>query len=110
MQDGDVVSILAKVRDGRPIKLEGNTLSPITQGGTSARVQAAVLDLYDTARLRFPTTDGNETTTFEAIDKAIAASISGPVVLLTSTITSPSTKEVISQFLAKKPGQPPHNL
>ena len=54
VQDGDAVSILAKVRDGRPIKIEGNELSPITFGGTSARVQASVLDLYNTARLRFP--------------------------------------------------------
>jgi len=103
VQDGDVVSVLAKVRDGRPIKLEGNDLSPITQGGTSARVQASVLDLYDTARLRFPTIDGKEVT-FEAIDKAVAASIAGPVVILTSSVTSPSTKEVISQFIAKYPG------
>lgn len=103
VQDGDVVSVLAKVRDGRPIKIEGNELSPITKGGTSARVQASVLDLYDTARLRFPTIDGKEVT-LEAIDKAVAASLSGPVVILTSTITSPSTKEVISRFLAKYPG------
>ena len=103
VQDGDVVSVLAKVRDGRPIKIEGNELSPVTQGGTSARVQASVLDLYDTARLRFPTIDGKEVT-FESIDKAVAASISGPVVILTSSVTSPSTKEVISQFIAKYPG------
>ena len=103
VQDGDVVSVLAKVRDGRPIKIEGNDLSAITKGGTSARVQASVLDLYDTARLRYPTIDGNEVT-FEAIDKAVAASIAGPVVVLTSTITSPSTKEAIAQFLAKYPG------
>lgn len=102
VQDGDVVSVLAKVRDGRPIKIEGNELSPITKGGTSARVQASVLDLYDTARLRFPTIDGKEVT-FEAIDKAVAASLSGPAVILTSTITSPSTKEIISRFLAKYP-------
>ncbi|MDE3251656.1 MAG: TAT-variant-translocated molybdopterin oxidoreductase [Bacteroidota bacterium] len=103
VQDGDVISVLAKVRDGRPIKIEGNELSPLTKGGTSARAQASVLDLYDTARLRFPTIDGKETT-FEAIDKAVAGAMSGPVVLLTSTITSPSTKEVIAQFLAKNPG------
>lgn len=103
VQDGDVVSILAKVRDGRPIKIEGNELSPITQGGTSARVQASVLDLYDTARLRFPTIDGKEVT-FEAIDKAVAGVMAGPVVLLTSTLTSPSSKEAITQFLAKYPG------
>jgi molybdopterin-containing oxidoreductase family iron-sulfur binding subunit len=103
VQDGDVVSVVAKVRDGRPIKIEGNDLSPITGGGTSARVQAAVLDLYDTARLRFPTIDGKEVT-FEAIDKAVAAALNGPVVILTSTVTSPSTKEVIAQFIAKYPG------
>ena len=103
VQDGDVVSVLAKVRDGRPIKIEGNELSPITQGGTSARAQASVLDLYDTARLRFPTIDGKEVT-FEAIDKAVAASLNGPVVVLTSTVVSPSTKEAINQLLAKYPG------
>ena len=103
VQDGDVVSVLAKVRDGRPIKIEGNDLSPLTKGGTSARVQASVLDLYDTARLRFPTIDGSEAT-FEAIDKAVAAAISGPVVILTSTITSPTTKEAINQLIAKFPG------
>jgi MoCo/4Fe-4S cofactor protein with predicted Tat translocation signal len=103
VQDGDVVSVLAKVRDGRPIKLEGNDLSPLTGGGTSARVQAAVLDLYDTARLRFPTIAGKEAT-FEAIDKAIAAELAGNTVIVTSSITSPTTKKVVAQFLAKHPG------
>ncbi len=103
VQDGDVVSVLAKVRDGRPIKLEGNDLSPITFGGTSARVQASVLDLYDTARLRFPTITGKEAS-FEAIDKAIAAELNGAAVIVTSSITSPSTKQIIAQFLAKYAG------
>ena len=34
VQDGDVVPVLAKVRDGRPIKIEGNDLSLYTNGGT----------------------------------------------------------------------------
>ena len=103
VQDGDVVSVIAKVRDGRPIKIEGNELSAVTKGGTSARVQASVLDLYDTNRLRFPTIDGKEVT-FEAIDKSIGESLSGAVVILTSSIVSPSTKEIINQFIAKHPG------
>ncbi len=102
VQDGDAVSVVAKVRDGRPIKIEGNDLSPITGGGTSARVQASVLDLYDGARLRFPTIAGNEAT-FEAIDKELATAIGGNVVILSSTINSPSSLEVIKQFLAKYP-------
>ena len=44
---GDYCPIVVKTRDGRPIKIEGNELSAITGGGTSARVQAAVLNLYD---------------------------------------------------------------
>src|SRR6516162_10537696 len=36
---GDAIPVVAKVRDGRPIKIEGNELSSITKGGTSARVQ-----------------------------------------------------------------------
>ena len=107
VQDGDVVSVVAKVRDGRPIKIEGNDLSPLTKGGTTARVQASVLDLYDLARLRFPTIGNNEVT-FETIDKEIATALSSlgtaPVVLLTSTITSPTTLQAIGQFLAKFPG------
>src|SRR6201995_4147351 len=31
---GDAVSVIAKVRDGRPIKIEGNELSSITKGST----------------------------------------------------------------------------
>src|SRR5688500_11860373 len=54
VQDGDVLPVLAKVRDGRPIKIEGNDLCSFTGGGTSARAQASVLDLYDTYRLTHP--------------------------------------------------------
>lgn len=103
VEDGDAVSILAKVRDGRPIKIEGNELSPITKGGTSARVQASVLDLYDTARLRYPLIDGKEVT-MEAVDRAVLAAMGSPVVLLTSTINSPTSLDIINQLLVKFPG------
>src|SRR5450432_371835 len=108
---GDAVSIVAKVRDGRPIKLEGNELSAVTRGGTSARVQASILDLYDTASLRYPVqmVKGvpQEVTSFEASDKLVADSIAGQTgttILLTPTITSVTTKQIISDFLAKYPG------
>ncbi|MCZ2224060.1 MAG: TAT-variant-translocated molybdopterin oxidoreductase [Chitinophagales bacterium] len=105
VQDGDTISVLAKVRDGRPIKIEGNELSPITGGGTSARVQASVLDLYDGARLRFPTIDGKESG-FDAVDKAVIDTLAnaGNIVFLSSTINSPSSLEIIQKFLAKYPG------
>ncbi|MBK7122988.1 MAG: TAT-variant-translocated molybdopterin oxidoreductase [Chitinophagaceae bacterium] len=51
---GDTISVVVKQRDGRPIKIEGNELSTITNGGTNAQAQASVLDLYDNTRLRYP--------------------------------------------------------
>src|SRR5579872_3865905 len=108
---GDAVSVVAKVRDGRPIKLEGNELSPVTNGGTSARVQASILDLYDTARLRYPVQMVNgvpqEVTTFDAFDKLVTDSMmgqKGTVVLLTPTITSVTTNQVIADCLSKYQG------
>ncbi|MBC6491987.1 TAT-variant-translocated molybdopterin oxidoreductase [Flavihumibacter stibioxidans] len=105
---GDAIPVVAKVRDGRPIKIEGNELSSWSRGGTTSQVQASVLDLYDTARLRFPMADGKEVSTFDAFDKMVGDALNGlggaPVVLLTSTINSPSSKQVISEFLAKYPG------
>src|SRR5450759_1550879 len=46
-------SVLVKTRDGRPIKREGNILSAFNGEGTTARVQASVLSLYDDARLKY---------------------------------------------------------
>ena len=107
VQDGDVLPVLAKVRDGRPIKIEGNDQA-YTGGGTSTRAQASVLDLYDTHRLRHPLVkngDKFDEATYEAVDKAIGEGLAaGPVVLLTSTITSVTTKQAIAEFLAKYPG------
>ena len=53
----NIPAILVKTRDGRPIKIEGNTLSSFNKEGTTARVQASVLSLYDDARLKYPTAD-----------------------------------------------------
>ena len=108
IQDGEAVAALAKVRDGRPIKIEGNELSPMSLGGTSPRMQASVLDLYDTSRLRFPLSNGKEVSTFESFDKMVStdfANLGGkPVVLLTGSVISPTSKLVIQQFLSKFPG------
>lgn len=103
--EGESIPVLAKVRDGRPIKIEGNTLSSFTKGGTSARVQASVLDLYDTSRQRFPMANGSAVS-WEQLDKTVieALASSGPVVLLTGTVASPTTKQVINEFIAKYPG------
>ena len=105
VQDGDVIPVVAKVRDGRPIKLEGNTLASYTGGGTTARSQASVLDLYDMYRAKFPLhkvkDKFEEVPSFEQFDKMVGDAVKaagGSMVLLTSTITSPTTKEIIANF------------
>ncbi len=108
---GDAISVVVKQRDGRPIKIEGNELSTITKGGTSAQSQASVLDLYDNARLRFPLQKDNgafkEVPSFDAFDKLVGAALGNlakPLVLLTGTINSPTTLQIINEFKAKYPG------
>ena len=112
VMDGDVVPVVVKVRDGRPIKIEGNELYPFTKGGTSARAQASVLDLYDMYRIPHPKRKSGSTfqeiPTFDQLDSQIGSALAGlagaPAVLLTGTIVSPTTKQIISEFLAKYPG------
>ena len=105
----DYASIIVKTREGRPIKIEGNELSKVTMGGTSARVQASILSLYDSSRLTGPVTKSGDTwnaTTWANIDKEIGgklAAVKSGIRILTSTIISPSTKAVIADFAAKYP-------
>jgi molybdopterin-containing oxidoreductase family iron-sulfur binding subunit len=107
LSDGDSVPVVVKQREGRPIKIEGNELASLTEGGTSAQVQSSVLDLYDTTRLRFPMANKKEAT-FEAIDQMVASGLAAnagkPLVLLTSSITSVTGRQIISEVLAKYPG------
>jgi len=104
----DYSPILVKTREGRPIKIEGNTLSKHTGGGTSARVQASVLSLYDGARLAGPFAKG-VATSWKKADEAIGTALSDAadsgkeIAILSSTIISPSTRAVIAEFTAKYP-------
>src|SRR5664279_3000156 len=105
----DYCSIIVKTRDGRPIKIEGNPESGITRGGTNARVQASVLDLYDGGRFHGPLKEGLSAE-WESIDNEIISHLEkiveekGAIVLLTPTVFSPSTEAVISGFLQKYKG------
>jgi len=108
MNGGDYCSIVVKVRDGRPIKIDGNSLSKVTLGGTSAQVEASVLSLYDNYRLRGPKVKG-EASDWENVDKEVIAKLNeitakgGQIRIVSNTILSPSTKAALEKFKAKYP-------
>ena len=104
----DFCPVVVKVRDGRPIKVEGNELSHITGGGTSARVQGSVLGLYDSGRQQFPT-KGGQKISWETIDSEVkakleeVAALEGKIVILSSSVISPSTLQLFEDFKAQYP-------
>lgn len=106
---GDYCPILVKTREGRPIKIEGNDLSPLTGGGTSARAQASVLSLYDTTRFTGPKLKdgaGWKDSSWEEIDKIVSVTLesSKNVRIVTNTVLSPTAKKAMNEFTAKYVG------
>ena len=101
---GEYCSVLVKTREGRPIKVEGNKLSSVTKGGTSARAQASVLSLYDVEKAKGPQKQGKDID-WDTLDKEVISGLAAAksIRLVTHTIQSPSALSVISGFLTKYP-------
>ena len=105
----DFASVLVKTREGRPIKVDGNELCPITGGGSHARIQASVLSLYDSARISGPR-KGEAEIKWEDADKDImsklesAASSGKSIKILSSTVISPSLLSAIDELKVKYTG------
>jgi Fe-S-cluster-containing dehydrogenase component len=96
--------VLARCRDGRPIKLEGNPSDSLSGGGLCAVGQGQVLSLYDALRPKGPA-QGEQARTWTEADAALQAELTplrsgGKLRLLSGTITSPSTRAWIERFLA----------
>lgn len=101
----DYAGILVKTREGRPIHLKGNKDS-VTKGSVNARIQASVLSLYDSTRLTEPMSNGKETD-WSTVDKDIVKKLTTlsaqgkEIAILSSSVISPSTKQIIADFDAK---------
>ncbi len=104
-EDGDYASVLVKTREGRPIKIEGNSLSTITGGKTSAKAQASVLSLYDTERYQGFMKGKDKIKTADA-DKEIQEKLgsANAIRIISPTIISPSTLAAIKIFTDKYEG------
>jgi len=96
---GDYASIVVKSREGRPIKIDGNKLSPITKGGTNAIVEGSVLSLYDSERLAMPQINGIPAE-WSAIDMELPGKLksAGSIKIVSNTILSPGTDRAIKLF------------
>ena len=101
--------ILVKTREGRPIKLDGNELSPLSQGATCATGQASILSLYDINRLANPLKDGKEEKEWSKLDSEITsklaniASSNGGIRIVIKTSNSPSFDKALVAFKTKYP-------
>jgi len=105
MDGGDYCSIVVKTREGRPIKIEGNNRSAVSQGGTNAQVQASVLSLYDKQRLKGPVMNG-KAASWSDLDNDVQQKMrkGGAMALVSYTILSPTTQKAIDELLAAYPG------
>ncbi|CAI8378026.1 MAG: Menaquinone reductase, iron-sulfur cluster-binding subunit [Flavobacterium sp. SCGC AAA160-P02] len=102
----DFANVLVKTREGRPILIMPNTDAG---GSTNARVQASVLSLYDDhLRLKEPR-KGDTAISWDIAHLEIQETLAQlkeanePVVLLTGTLASPSTEQIISDFISAYP-------
>jgi MoCo/4Fe-4S cofactor protein with predicted Tat translocation signal len=59
--------LLVKSREGRPIKIEGNDLDPVSGGKSSHLAQASLLSLYDPDRVLRPTVNNSDSTPLNAM-------------------------------------------
>ncbi|MFL1010738.1 TAT-variant-translocated molybdopterin oxidoreductase [Flavisericum labens] len=101
----DFASVLVKTREGRPIKIENNSMAA-ANGNANARVNASVLGLYDSLRVQGPK-KGELSITWSDFDAETTGKLTNiaatnkRIVLLTQTYASPSTSKLISEFKEK---------
>lgn len=105
----DYANVLVRTREGRPIRIDANKGAKY-YGSTNARVQASVLSLYDSDKIKSPLTNAGENfkaTSWKDLDARVSkalASVGGKkVVILTPSLPSPTTKKLIAEFATKYP-------
>jgi molybdopterin-containing oxidoreductase family iron-sulfur binding subunit len=106
---GSALGLTVESRDGRPIKIEGNSNHPASMGTTGVFAQAATLDLYDPDRARTPLRKGQITTNqqlvteLESLRQSLDASGGEGLRLLLGTTTSPTLERLLQSMTERWP-------
>ncbi len=105
---GESYPILVKSVDGKPVKVDGNRASELTGGGSTAKMQASLLGLYNPSRLTKPLIQGKETKLAEFDDRVkenllALRNSEKKLLFVTESLVSPSTQKLVSDFKAVFP-------
>jgi len=103
----DYCSVVVKTREGRPIKIDGNDFSKVSVGCTSSQVESSVLTLYDKQRLQSPMLN-NKQSSWSEVDKYVKGKMNGSskkTYVISNSLCSPSTTEVVNNFCKKYNGE-----
>ena len=105
---GVSTGLLVTSYDGRPIKVEGNSLHPYSGGATSAMAQGAMLELYDPDRSRKVMRREGEGS-WEALDRFFAETAAGlgsgdRFAVLSEAVGSPTLKRIRERLANRYPG------
>ncbi len=101
--------LLVESHEGRPTKIEGNEMHPGTLGGTSARIQSAIFDLYDPDRSRFVRKHGEGSSWPELVAawkeaaKALEADGGAGLAVVSEPFASPTLARLATAFRQRWP-------
>ena len=101
------IPLVVKSYEGRPIKVEGNSLYPGGNGGTDRFAQASILNVYDPDRARHFKQDGKTVSRDEALafldtlSQKFAANNGEGLAFLAESSTSPSRAR-LQKIIAQK--------
>ena len=108
--DGYARGVIATVREGRPVKLEGNPAHPASLGATDVFLEAELLSLYDPDRsravregARIASWEGFLSAFLPQIRRAAARGGEG-LSLITGQVTSPTILRLVGELRERYPG------
>jgi len=106
---GSVYGLLVTSQDGRPTKIDGNPMHPMSLGAANSWAQASVMDIYDADRATAPVLGGKKATmehvenAVSALSAAMASGNGEGVAMLLDHTPSPTLRAQLEIIKAKYP-------